>query len=291
MEIEQIKSKVINFFNGNPALNIISLLLGVAGILFSFYFYFKSKRSKIPTFAIRTINLIRDKIQKIDTVEILYSGEKVNNLSISKIAIWNDGKETINKTDVASNNPLKIKIKDNFKFLDAKVLYQKNDANDFIIQISTDRNFINIAFDYFDFEDGIVLELFHTGNTSEDLYIDGKIKSVKSIIRRDSIGTFLPSSIIKWLRNDKEIISKSNMRTIMGWLVLMGGISICCLAIYTPFRHVDSTLVPRQMESSYFAVTMSTVLGLLYIWYGYRMLKRNIPKGFDIFNEEFLQTK
>jgi hypothetical protein len=32
---------------------------------------------------------------------------------------------------------------------------------------------------------------------------------------------------------------------------------------------------------------INALLGLPYIWFGYRVLKKNIPKGFDIFNEEF----
>lgn len=286
MKVEQYSDKIFQFFNGNPILNIISLLLAIIGILFSVYFYFKSKKNKVPTYAVRTINLVRDKVQKINTVEILYSGEKVDNLSISKVALWNDGRDTINKADVALNNPIKVRINGNYKFLDTKILYQKNDANDFSVQISNDKSSVDISFDYFDFEEGIVLELFHTGNTSEDLLIDGKVKSVKSISRRDISVYLLPNSLIKWLRKDKEIVSKKTMRSISGWIVFLGGIIICFMAVFLPGQ---VAIRQKGDERSLFLIT--SLPGLFYIWFGYRVIKRRIPRGFDIFNEEFLQTK
>ena len=64
----------------------------------------------MPIYILRTVNLVRENVQKIDTVNILYAGNKVNNLSITKIAFWNDGKETINNSDVAQNNPIRLII-------------------------------------------------------------------------------------------------------------------------------------------------------------------------------------
>lgn len=71
------------------------------------------------------MNLVRENVQKIDTVNILYAGNKVDNLSITKIAFWNDGKETINNSDVAQNNPIRLIIDKDLYFLDAEIIYQK----------------------------------------------------------------------------------------------------------------------------------------------------------------------
>ena len=97
-------------FNNNPLLNAFSLFLAILGIIFTTYFYFKSKKIRIPIYILRTVNLVRENVQKIDTVNILYAGNKVDNLSITKIAFWNDGKETINNSDVAQNNPIRLII-------------------------------------------------------------------------------------------------------------------------------------------------------------------------------------
>lgn len=288
IEIENINKKVIDFFEGNPVLNIISLILASLGIIFTIYFYFKSKKTRIPTYIVKTINLVREKIQKFDLVEILYSGVKVNNLSISKVAIWNGGKETINSGDIASNNPFKIKIKNDFEILDAKILFQKNDANDFKIRKSDDNRFITITFDYFDFEEGIVLQIFHTGNDSNDIYIDGKIKSVNKISRREfsSAGAFIPDLVYRLFKKDKEGMSRRTMKTVLAWSIILGGIVICCLAISLLFLDSILTGITEPIETSPFLIIFMALPGLLYILSGYRLIKRKIPKGFDIFNEE-----
>jgi hypothetical protein len=215
MNVNTTIQHLLDFFNGNPVLNVVSLVLAILGLVFTIYFYFKSKKNRNPTYVVRTINLVRENVKKIDTVAILYSGEKVKNLSISKIALWNEGKETINSGDVALNNSIKIKIKDEFEFLDSEILFQKNSANDFRIQLSEDNKSISIFFDYFDFEEGLVMQIFHTGNTSDDIFIDGKIKSVKKISRREHPNSLLPTTLIRWLRNDKDVISKRTMKAIM----------------------------------------------------------------------------
>jgi hypothetical protein len=285
MNLNTETKQLLEIFDGNPILNFISLALAILGLIFTIYFYFKSKKNRNPTYIIRTINLVRENIQKIDTVTILYSGEKIKNLSTSKIALWNEGKETINYGDVALNNSIKIKIKDEFEFLDSEILYQKNNANDFKIQLSEDNKSISISFDYFDFEEGLVMQLFHTGNTSDDIFIDGKIKSVKKISRREYSNNILPITFLNWLRNDNKVINKSTMKTIMGWIVFIVGLVACCLIFTTPFRQaIIETPSPKKGSDTF--TTVALIPGLLYMWLGYRMLKRRIPKGFDIFNEE-----
>lgn len=174
-------SDIYEWFNGNPAFNIITLLLAIIGIVLSFYFYFKSKKNKIPIYIARSINLVRESIKKIETVEILYAGNKIENLSITKVAIWNDGRDTISFVDVAHADPLKICIDKEYDILDAEILFQRNSANDFNLLISNDKKSVLIKFDFFDFEEGVIIQLAHTGNSSDDIKLLGTIKSVKKI--------------------------------------------------------------------------------------------------------------
>lgn len=282
MNISNFTKMIFDFFEGNPILNLITLLLAIGGIIFTIFFYFKSKKIKLPTYMVRTVNLVKEKIQKIDTVQILYSGEKVSNLSISKIAFWNAGKETINSNDVAINNTLKVKIHDDFNILDAEVLYQKNSANDFKIKISENHKNIDISFDYFDYEEGLVLQIFHTGNSSDDISFSGTIKSVKSIKRKEIITSILPSILVRALKKrDKKSKSKLTNR-IMGWGTLIAGIFFIFSFLFIPNNSTKAI-----EETSIYSKLLPSLLGIPYVWLGAKMIKRYIPKGFDIFNEEF----
>ncbi len=275
-------TSIYEFFNANPVFNLISLLLGLLGILLSFYFYFKSIKNRIPIYVIRTINLVKEKIQKIDTVKIMYSNREINNLSISKIAIWNDGKETINKNDVANSSPIKININNNFNILDAEILYQKNNANDFKIEIEDNKKCINLTFDYFDFEEGVILQIYHTGNSSEDLNLSGTIKSVKKIIRKEiSIGMF-PSIINNLIKKERRIkIKKMTKLKMLGWFTILMGFYVIVSFLFIPD---ESKKIVAESPSK---IRWIALLGVPYIYSGYQILKRRIPKGFNIFLEEF----
>lgn len=124
-----------DYLNSNPWLNAIFLLLAIVSILASVIFYIKSRKSRIPTYIIRSINLVREHIKKIKSVEIQYLGNRVEDLTISKLMFWNAGKETIDSDDVANVDPIKIILINEAKILDAEILYQKNTANNFTIDI------------------------------------------------------------------------------------------------------------------------------------------------------------
>jgi hypothetical protein len=278
--MQEAIQQAITFFKGNPIFNIISFSLAIIGIILSFYFYHKGKRSRIPTYMLRTINLVKEGINKIERVEILFSGKKINNLSITKIALWNDGKETINQSDVAANDPLKIIIDNDFEILDAEIIFKKNTANDFKIDISENKKSVNIEFDYFDYEEGIVMQLSHTGPSSSNLKIVGTVKTVKKIVEKEGTNRVFPSFIYRpFERNAKEISIKL-IRNAVKWAFIILGILFLAL----PFFATNDEVRTPPKESTKFIISL---LGLPYLLIGLNMLRRKTPKGFNVFNEEF----
>lgn len=261
----------------------ISLFLTIISIITAIFFYLKGKKSKIPTYILRTISLVQEKIQKIETVKILYSGNKVDNLSISKIAIWNAGKDTIDHKDIAQNNPIRLIIEENYLFLEANIIYQKNLSNNFNISLSDNNKYIDITFDYFDYEEGIVLQVFHTGNTSKNITLMGQVKSVKKINRKDNSRLFMFSIDNIFI---KKIKTDGNFNLILGWTVLIVGLFVIFFSfiptyIQTPQKEYNPD------ESKFIASITLFILGVIYSLMGYNMVKRKIPKGFNVFNEEF----
>ncbi len=274
----------IEWLNNNPLLNIMSLLLTILSIVTAIYFYLKGKKNKIPTYILRTISLVQENIQKIETVNILYSGNKIDNLSITKIAFWNDGKETIDHSDIAQNNPIRLTIEKDYIFLDAEILYQKNPSNDFNISLSEDNKYIDITFDYFDYEEGIILQVFHTGNKSNNITLTGQIKSVKKFHRKDRSLSFIPTSIANILR--KKIIPDKGIELILGWPTFIIGLFFIFLSLIS--SHLQTPPKEYNPEANKLAVSIvAGISGLIYCLMGYSIIKRKIPKGFNVFNEEF----
>ena len=85
----------------------------------------------MPFYANRSINIVEDLVSRFESLKMLYSGQPIKNLTVTKTAFWNGGRDTIKGEDVASADPLSVHVKKGCKILNAKILYIKNPANQF----------------------------------------------------------------------------------------------------------------------------------------------------------------
>lgn len=171
----------LKWLNENQWMNLIFLLLALLSILTSIYLFLKSKKRKEPVYDKRSINVISDAIKKHDGIEINYKGEKIENLTITKIAFWNDGNDTIDALDQAPTDKLSILIDEGFSILESEVLFQSNQSNN--IQIAHTENKIKIIFDYLDAKQGGIIKLIHTGKSSSQINLNGTFKGSRKLRR------------------------------------------------------------------------------------------------------------
>lgn len=274
---------------GGTIYNIIILLFAIVGIIASFYFYKKSHRLTSAAYMIRTIRLINSKINKFPALNIQCGTEQITSLSISKVALWNDGSDTINLDSIAKNNRLRIEIDNRYEILGADIQYEKNKSNDFKITISPDKRCVNIEFDYFDRDEGVVVQIYHTGRRSADIAVVGQIKSCREIRR------FKPYSAAPMPMPDFKLIEQIKINKFeyrvssYKWMIIYGWI-IVAIAVWMFFYglreiwYEPATAVEKDpFLESLWVIFFSTIYGFV----GYQVVKRRIPKGFDVFNEEF----
>jgi hypothetical protein len=117
-------------------LGIVGSILGITGLIAGYIFYRKSLRIKEPFVSFKSYNLIRDYISKFDDLKILYKGRKIQNLTVTKILIWNNGSDTITREDITTIDPFRVVCVGDAKILDAKVLASNNPANQFSCALS-----------------------------------------------------------------------------------------------------------------------------------------------------------
>ncbi len=155
---------------------VISVLFGVIGLVTGYYFYRKSKQKKEPCWAIRSNNLIRGSSAIISGLAVLYKGEQVENLTISKLLIWNKGEITLDRQDIETIDHLRVVGKGDTKLLDIDILASNNNASRFSYNLAQDKSSATLNFDYLDRGNGAVLQIVHTGASSNDLTLAGAIK-------------------------------------------------------------------------------------------------------------------
>ncbi|HEY9298702.1 MAG TPA: hypothetical protein VIQ31_20555, partial [Phormidium sp.] len=120
-------SNWLNSVVANPWFGIISLMIGVLGVILSVVFYLKSKKVKRPFYDFGSYTL-EPKIQKL---EMSYNSHKIERLTFTNLIFWNAGKDLINNKHIAAGDPLKIRLSGNHKILDVKLIYEANKVNQF----------------------------------------------------------------------------------------------------------------------------------------------------------------
>jgi len=259
----------------NPWLSILSFLLALLGVILAVVFFIKSRRMKEPRFAIRSFNLVRDFTSRLEALEMLYAGQRIQNLTVSKIAFWNNGAETINGQDIASADPLVAKLKEGLTILDASVLFVKNEANQFSIDVSDDSSELFLKFDYVDKGEGVVIQVLHTGRSSADIQLAGTIKGGGKPIEQ-----FFPR-LRPLMRLMPSSFSPARRRRLVG--ILFFGMSAMLLAL--PFL---SFLVPGKgaaATTDRIFLAVCAFMCLVYFAMGFYVIRRRIPSGFDVFEE------
>jgi hypothetical protein len=275
----------VNEVLGQNWLNILSLLFGVIGVFgipLSIILYFKSKKNKSPCFAVRSNNLISDSEKIAAPLKILYADQPVKDLTVAKILFWNDGQETIDKTDVVTSDPVKICIKGGYKILDAKLIFCNKKENGFSIELSSDQTSAILHFEYIDKDQGSVIQIFHTGKSSKDLEIVGTIKGVKNIIRRR-----IPLLEINSEEEEEpRRLSRKAENRIMRVFLFVAPIFIILINFVAPGFLVAMSAVSNPYI--FIINQMSGVLLLIFFWsMGFYLFKRRIPADFEIFEENF----
>jgi len=161
-------------------INIIFLSLTIFSLLLSYIFYIKSKKSRLPFFISRSFNLIWPQASKMEKLKVIYDDQKIESLTVTKLALWNKGKETIDSDDVAPIDPIRISVKNPYKILDTKVIYQTKVANNFRLSEQVGEE-VEVQFDFFHKDEGVIIQILHTGLFNSDIVLKGTIKGVNSI--------------------------------------------------------------------------------------------------------------
>ncbi len=182
--------------NWSNLVGVGGFLLAVVGLYLTFY----PRKRKRPIFAMRSTNVFKGLANTVPDVEVKFPGygTPIKALTITKIAFWNAGSDTIKKQDVVKEDPINVRAKEGIVFLTAATTDSVNPLNKIECTVSKDRTSVAISFDYLDSYQGGIIQVFHTGISNEDLTIHGTIMG-SSPIKRKPVTTSQAERVPPWI--------------------------------------------------------------------------------------------
>ncbi len=173
--------------------NIISLLIGVLGIILSLLFYFNGKKIKSISYSIaETPSLIFDSQNSTSAIK-LYEKDTIlikRNVYLLTGTIWNSGNLPIDKTDVRI--PITLNLNKSDRILDFSVTKQKDASIASFVLNKIGNNILKLDWKYFDPNFGFSFQIIYEGDISNNFQLYGKILDIsnfhKESIAKESEG-------------------------------------------------------------------------------------------------------
>ncbi|MEN0095915.1 MAG: hypothetical protein AAGB30_11070 [Pedobacter sp.] len=201
----------INEYLSSPVATIISYIIGLAGFILTFVFYFKSKKNKAPVYMENTRNLIGTRQSTTKDIEIKFKSKPIKFLNLTTISFWNMGNLPLLKSDIASADPIKIILSENSEIFDFFVDY-KDEVNGITLAL-TASNTLVLTFEYLDFNEGVVFSFYHNSPEGERIKLQGtviatKIKSYREVYNKIDNSMDWLTNPVQYLLDHRFIILK-----------------------------------------------------------------------------------
>ncbi len=155
--------------------------LGILGILAAVFFYIRSRKNSRLSFQRDEIAIIGGSGAAFPReVAISFADSPVDRVTATRYVIWNSGNTTLSGAQIVQSDPLRLELKSDGKVLRVSILRVSRPVNGaWLKPREVVANIVDIGFDYLDPNDGLVIELLHSGPRS-DLNLHGTLRGLPS---------------------------------------------------------------------------------------------------------------
>jgi hypothetical protein len=145
----------------------------------AYIFYVLQARRDAPMLAfqsssVRVVTRSEQEVGGLD-LAVRFKGKDVPRLTRTRMAIWNSRWAVVSGADIAENDPLRIVFR-GAEILDVRSVEGTREAIQFVAETRDGVCFMD--FEFLDRQDGIVLDLLHTGSDTDRPSIQGTVKGL-----------------------------------------------------------------------------------------------------------------
>lgn len=265
---------IVNFFSiiSFPVWSTyLGLSVGTIGTVATIYAFFKSKKLKEPFCVVSNRNIISPIMNDVPKLNVQYEGKPIDRLSLTTIYFWNAGSETINGEDTPKNSPFQIMPKNDSVIYNIESKFTTREANGFKFLLNNPKNVVDLEFDFFDKNDGFVIEILHSGKSADDIELHALFKGAKPLIKRATFShQHLPKPIQELLAGD--------FRLPLSFFLFLTPLLVSLDA----FFNITGINHEYKFQTDIFAALLLTASGW---FFSFKLFKTRVPKGFSLLDD------
>lgn len=269
VDLTQLAQNTVLLF----ALAVVSVIIAVGGLVAAYVFYRRSRRMKRLVYAVSSRILIEDYVSKLPGLSVTFEGKIAQSVVVTKLAMWNKGTETIDHSDLAPADPLRVDINRKVQLLSYSRIHQSSEAVELELS-QRDPQTLLIGFAFLDPNQGVIIQLVHTGanHDSDTVAIHGTVRGLNEPIA------------------ESKLTPKAGPRQLIAELLLFGSGSAfftilgLFVVLYGKF--------PASPEGVISLAAGMLILGGMAFVYWYILIsrvskaRRKLPRGFEKFFEK-----
>lgn len=162
-------------------LDVISILIGLAGIGLGIYFYSQSKEIRDLSYSISPSKALVLDSKRASKLRVLYDSTIISSDIVAiQLAIWNRGKQSIKKSNILKN--IEVKNNNRVKILETSIRKVSREVTNFsVVQNNYNNGNIPLNWDILENNDGAVLQILYAGNLNAKFFLNGIIEGQENI--------------------------------------------------------------------------------------------------------------
>ena len=175
------------------------------------------------------------------------------------------------------------------KILDTKLLGTNHPSSELAVNLSSDGSSALITFDYLDKGQGAVIQIVHTGITSDDISLSGDIKGAKPL-KKKRIRVYRDLPLPTPLSFDKRF-KPATRRKIRALLSLFTGIVVLGVSIFSFLQpSVLQPTVKSNPSQTYqiMILAVGSVYFIAFLFMFFVTWSIHVPSGLEIIEEDLI---
>ncbi|HHX8679254.1 hypothetical protein J4H63_14775 [Vibrio alginolyticus] len=167
---------LLTWFNQWQWVNVISFSVGIIGIFLSVIFYIKSKSTHIPKYQVAGLSLLSKGMKEVNGLKVSLNERSLDALSLTTVSFWNSGNRTLETTDFATSDILRVVFPKGTSILQVQIGYVTVDSNYVNAEVNHDESTVYMNFDYLSKNEGFTIEIFHDNLNPSKINLLGTVK-------------------------------------------------------------------------------------------------------------------